>query len=261
MNQGFKHYIKANNYSQTYIKEISKTLKNDCKEWIIEAANKLVYRGVFSISNDPYIMRKGPGLFYAKVRTDRKPKDSPLWLHNCLNEHFQHKVKASLRSESVFCSGDKSQVEIYGKPFCVFPIGVFSYAWSKYIADASHTFYIGPMLEETLPEAGLNLNTKINEAFKRFANDILHQEIDSIDSYLDYLNKNRMSLNAQSPTSDWSKFVRDFISNHDLWQFNKGLNEALGPQFKMHEIMVKCQDYYLVDIELAENINCLSNNK
>jgi hypothetical protein len=65
-----------------------------------------------------------------KIRTDRKPKDTPLEMHQLLDKQFQKRFGIKARSNSLFCYfrninsylRDRSG---YGVPYYIFPIGNF----------------------------------------------------------------------------------------------------------------------------------------
>ena len=70
-----------------------------------------------------------------KTRTNRKPLDTPLKIHNKFNEKLKEKFGWYPRREGVFATSDYSQSDIYGKSYLFFPIGQYKYVYLKKISD------------------------------------------------------------------------------------------------------------------------------
>jgi hypothetical protein len=187
-----------------------------------------------------------PDMIIGAVRTNRRPKDSPEWLHDALNDHFRKKVGVPLRSASVFCAGSSMLAGNYGDVYAIFPIGEFNYAWSKLVVDPTHTFYIGPYQEDGLPQSGDGLNELIENEFHEFAVDMGLWTFD-VNDYIKNIEDNKK---AQAV---WEEFCQDFIKHNELWKFNTGLKEALT-KYKDHEIMIVCDKYYLVELDTIDRI-------
>lgn len=75
----------------------------------------------------PYIQKK--------VRTNRKPKDTPDDLHKTLDGKFQKKFGVKVRSSGLFCTGRVALAAAYGHPFAVFPKGKYKVIWSPDVTD------------------------------------------------------------------------------------------------------------------------------
>lgn len=69
-----------------------------------------------------------------KIRKNRKPSDTPLEVHNLIDDWFYKNFGVRARSNSIFCIYNKSQ-EFYGTPHIVFPIGKYTSLYSYDIVD------------------------------------------------------------------------------------------------------------------------------
>lgn len=262
----FKEFLLEKTSSDSKNSELSpehefivETIKRDCGPWLKKSNGFLAYRGYEHYLSNGFVKmvptpeeNKGTDDFLiGSVRTDRHPKDSPPWLHDALNEYFKSKTGVPVRSASLFCIGDRSIASNYASNvYCVFPIGDFNYTWSKLVADATDTFYIGPNQGCQLSEAGGDLNIQIDKAFAKY---LKENNLEAYDSANDYFESIKCDVRAHSSRSIWAKFAVDFIKSTDLWIFNKGLTEALSPgsEYNQHEIMIVCDKYYLLDITSA----------
>lgn len=97
------------------------------KQW---NRKQMLYRGVGTPL--PY----GQFASIVNVRTNRRPTGSSKTHHTHLNKMFSGAGLKANRSNSLFCSGDKSQADMYGTPLVVFPVGEFNYTWSPNVTDA-----------------------------------------------------------------------------------------------------------------------------
>lgn len=66
--------------------------------------------------------------------TDRKPKDTPLVVHNYANKLFVEKFGKMYRN-GVFVTGDEGEADVYGYAYQFIPIGNFDFCWSPFIND------------------------------------------------------------------------------------------------------------------------------
>ncbi len=69
------------------------------------------------------------------VRKDRRPRDSTEFVHNLLDGYFQDRLGVKVRSEGLFCTGDRLNAERYGKLHYVFPVGDFRFVWGTHDGD------------------------------------------------------------------------------------------------------------------------------
>lgn len=109
-------------------KEAAELIRRDCKPWLKEAGDAacLMYRGTSDVDG-----------WFDKLdtRRDRKPTDTPRFVHAKLDDYFHEKFGIRLRSESLHCVGKARLAETYGKVRVVFPIGKYTYVWSPNVKD------------------------------------------------------------------------------------------------------------------------------
>lgn len=117
----FKEYL---NEAFEFTDEMIDTIKKDCKPFL--KYKNFLFRGM---SNPNTEMVK-------KIRrTDRQPLHTDTDLHNIIDNIFLKEWGWKARSQGVFARADY-QVNFYGRKHLVFPIGKFTYLWSKLIFDA-----------------------------------------------------------------------------------------------------------------------------
>lgn len=95
-----------------------------------------LYRGMSRRLPSPLYQSTGMDIVPG-YREDRKPKDTPIEIHNEMNmlmeQHFGKKFRNGL-----FTSGDIVQAQGYNlNVFRVFPIGEFDFCWSHEYVDAA----------------------------------------------------------------------------------------------------------------------------
>ena len=64
------------------------------------------------------------------VNKQRKPVDTERHVHDAMDDWFEKKLGARLRSEALFCTGNSMTASMYGTVNCVFPVGSFKYFWA-----------------------------------------------------------------------------------------------------------------------------------
>ena len=69
------------------------------------------------------------------VRQDRKPRDMSVEIHNGIDTELKKRGFVARRGNSIFCTGSFNSSLMYGKPYLVFPVGEFSYTWSRVVKD------------------------------------------------------------------------------------------------------------------------------
>jgi hypothetical protein len=69
------------------------------------------------------------------VRKDRTRLDNNPQFHEVVDNIFQEKFKWKPRSQGMFCSSDRDEIEGYGSPYMVFPMGRFKYLWAPEVKD------------------------------------------------------------------------------------------------------------------------------
>jgi len=69
-------------------------------------------------------------------RTNRRPLETPLQIHNLLNDMFKKKFGWKVRGEGVFAMNSLSHtLPYYGYKFHFFPEGKYEYIWSPDVSD------------------------------------------------------------------------------------------------------------------------------
>ena len=123
-----KQYLNEE-YSIDNIDEIVDILKRECKLYINDVQR--YYHNRFLISG-----RKSNTFFEKKrVRKNRKPKDTPIEIHNLMDDWFNKKFGIRFRSNSFFASFEEITTIDYGNPFIIFPIGKYSAISSSTVND------------------------------------------------------------------------------------------------------------------------------
>lgn len=107
--------------------------------------------------------------FFGSVRKGRKPKDTPIEIHDHANEWFLNEFKIKHRSESLFITGKMEDTKKYGRPYVIFPVGNFNFVWSPKVKDflsvAIHGIHTKDELREFLERSDYT-NDKFKEAVK-----------------------------------------------------------------------------------------------
>lgn len=85
--------------------------------------NKFFYRGFYD---------SAPEIFKDTPRTDRKPKDSILWVSELFDIALTKLGHKALRSNSIFVTSAFETAERYGTPYYIFPVNGYDYTWTKW---------------------------------------------------------------------------------------------------------------------------------
>lgn len=120
-------------YSQSHIddaKYFVNNYMNDIQPWLDNINHNLdnvVYRGLETTITS-----------VEKVTNpvvDRKPVDSPTFLHNNFNSIIRQNNLVANRSNSIFTTGSREMSLRYGNPYVILPIGNFHFTWSTDFKD------------------------------------------------------------------------------------------------------------------------------
>jgi hypothetical protein len=101
---------------------------NGCDQYLssFDGKPKYLWRG-FGTKNFHGVVEKGP------IR-NRKPRDTPEWIHVIADQWFFDTFGARYRSEAMFCFGTKAAASFYGNIYLIVPTDEFTFCWSpKYI--------------------------------------------------------------------------------------------------------------------------------
>lgn len=107
-------------------KELVAFIKQNCKMYLQQGlGNRVFYRGTRNAPKE-----KNHVAFVRKVRSDRKPRDSSVLLHNAFNTLIGLAGKVANRTNSVFATSSTHAALEYGPMYVILPIGNFHYTWS-----------------------------------------------------------------------------------------------------------------------------------
>lgn len=126
----FEDFIAVKTKEVKVSKEIIAKIKKRSKPFL-KSINQCIgdcalYRGMYISKNEGW----------KKTRKDRKPFDTPEWIHEALDKEFYKKFGWKARSQSVFAVGGAIRTTGYGgDTYIIFPTGKFEYLWSPKVSD------------------------------------------------------------------------------------------------------------------------------
>ena len=139
----FKEYI-TEDVDKQEANERLKLILKDCKPYI-NILKKISFMYYFLSGR-----RSGYGSLdfdKKKVRQNRKPKDTPEEIHQWVDKWFYEKFGIKARSQTLFCTSDRTSAHTYGKIYYIFPIGKFEVIWSKEHMDLYKRAYMDMGIE------------------------------------------------------------------------------------------------------------------
>jgi hypothetical protein len=266
--------IRANSMHDAMLEAV-KIISRDCSKWLKESNCNIFYRGIgvdkfrsdYSSFKKSSIVKLSSGvpkspeddfLIKMSVPQNRKPVDSPNWLHSVMDENLVKNTGIPFRSRSIFVLKDIRIAENYGTPYMVFPIGNFNYAWSKLLDDPTYIFYLSEMesgfgsvlyndtgIYDIIRKYWRNYVEKMDAAGKLSLTDY-HP---SIDSYLKNVSgrSGTIDIKRGSESSLYVRIIKDFIKNTNLWMFNKDLATTATSEYSSHEVMVSTKYCYAIN--------------
>ena len=167
-------YLNEEKYWLDDMDEVVDILKKNCKQYINDVKNH--YNGNFLLSG-----RKGEVFFdKRRVRKDRKPKDTPLEIHEAMDDWFKDEFGIRFRSNSFFAGFIRKIVAWYGETYMVFPIGKYLAISSPNIKDIYMTIedYMGKTTEVLDLKDDWNI---LDDASKETAIDGIEHILDKAD--------------------------------------------------------------------------------
>ena len=117
--------------SDLSLEEAVKIFHDECKPF----QKEIGFDGTFDFKTLKRGMKNKPDLFIANVRPDRKPTDTPLPIHEFMDNWFYKKFGVKFRSNAMFATKSTGSSQIYGTVYVVFPIGEFKYCYSTVVSD------------------------------------------------------------------------------------------------------------------------------
>jgi len=191
----FKQYLTEGSLTQ---KEILDIIEKDCKPFLTDWRK---------LKTDDFLLsgRKNKDRFSKKqVRKNREPLNTPLSIHNLMDDWFYKKFGIRSRSNAVFCSFDEKTADSYGYTFLIFPIGKYKAVSSKIIEDLYNFIFEDRTDRE-----------------KEYSKEKLHQEIIKTLEKGDYTDKLVCHGNEIMITCK-EYYMVNFSFNYYLWENLKG---------------------------------------
>ncbi|MFW6046279.1 MAG: hypothetical protein ACOCP4_00550 [Candidatus Woesearchaeota archaeon] len=112
MSKFYKYINEKNNLDDFDLEEF----KNNCYPFL-QLLKKNNYHFLYSGR------KSNEHLFKKQVRKNRRPKDTPLKLHNLLDKAFKDEFGVKARSESLFVHTSHIRTHMYGNTYYTFPVG------------------------------------------------------------------------------------------------------------------------------------------
>lgn len=79
--------------------------------------------------------RKKSSIFKGKVRKNRKPVDTPMELHNYIDDYFKSSLGVEPRSNSLFANFSAFTTSNYGDVYFIFPVGRYKIVFNPDVLD------------------------------------------------------------------------------------------------------------------------------
>lgn len=125
------------------IKKITSYIEFSCSN-ILElyrSYGKYFYRGInIYVDGSIHLDYKNSDIFFGKPPINRRPVDTPIWIQAQLDVQLKGAGFKALRSNSIFCIGDRTFAEGYGEPYMIFPVNGFDYSWCSSAVDLFKEF-------------------------------------------------------------------------------------------------------------------------
>lgn len=190
---------------------IAKYIKQYARPWLAQTNNGQleVYRGVETSGRD------GSYAYVQKIRKNRKPKDTDIFLHKAFNVAIAAAGGYANRSNSAFVTGDFSTAETYaedGDVYVFIPLGNFRYTYSPHWYDWTEDVHEDVLedLTKPMPITPAMLKraaSNIKEILSRYTSKSIKDAyiLDKIKKFTDILN-NPKKL---------EKYAKDFIAGDE----------------------------------------------
>ena len=202
--------------SDLSLEEAVKIFHDECKPF----QKEIGFDGTFDFKPLKRGMKNKPSLLIGNVRPDRKPTDTPLPIHEFMDNWFYEKFGVKFRSNAMFATKSQS-AQIYGDVYIVFPIGEFKYCYSSTIDDLYAT--IANKIESKLSSHYAPLT-------KEKFNDFLSDE-------------------------DNLKFALDIVEK--ILSDSKYIDSDLEKVSNFPEIMINCKSYLAIKSDLYDDFTKL----
>ena len=256
-----KQYLKEGKDS----KEILAILYEDCFPFLkeIKGTDEFLYRGVSLSVSD--ILKRTTRL------EDRRPKDTPEWMHEVLNNAFESKFGWPARN-GVFATSDIDDAEKYGTAYLFFPIGKYEYVWSPTVEDL--TVELGSLANEEAWDELVHDNIDPRDYEREYGpgsdngywiNIETQEKVDPEDEPTEWKKKGNDEWVSSDlkyeflPDLDYSSWYGERMEEEREALYDEAVNTALHLVHtcknkdlkraidKRHEISFKCNSYYIVN--------------
>lgn len=145
--QTFKQFLLTESLDAATIEELNEYIRAHCRPALdlIQQQDVVFYRGLSKSSLTELIEDyPGPGEMKAgevMVRKDRRPRNTPQFAHDFIDEWFNERFGFKARSEGLFVIGNPAEATGYGTACIVLPIGEFSTYSSTKIEDLTQKLF------------------------------------------------------------------------------------------------------------------------
>ena len=195
-------------------------VKQRCAPWFkaIGDYHELIWRGMKN--TDSYGTKK--------VRQDRIPTDTPIFVHDAIGNMFKENYGWNPRSNAMFCSTSEEDVGQYGARYMVFPIGQFKFMWSKRVPD---------LYNDVIGSGDASVNAWVStELRKRDASELK----DKTDIKMELFGSIQKSKKYHKIDSTYESFLKFLIGEYADYKDT----DLLGALRTNNEIMIQCESYF-----------------
>lgn len=185
--------------------------------------------------------------FERGVRSDRKPTDTHMAIHNDLNKAFERRFGYPARSHSVFTTGSMSDAEQYGTPYAIFPLGKYKFLWHPDVGDLyleltrkadggiAQRLKGNPLLNHFRSKYKMGATYKTEDEYDRYLSTLSAEEQEKA-SFVEWI-KARNEVIEERGLEDYNEYIEELVAEYT----DKSLVDAMDSQ---HEIMLTCKRYY-----------------
>lgn len=172
-------------------------------------------------------------------RNDRKPRDTPLYVHNLFDDAFKKYYGWKVRSEGVYTySGNNWALNAFGsKIYLVFPKNGFEYIYNTLFNNQGDLIY--RLYKQYLSNYDL-IDKKIFDLLSQ-------QDINNVIKEL----KNTFNIKNAKIHDTFKEILFKYVKTNYT---DKNLNSNLNKISHSKEVIFKCEYYYLVDTKYKEVI-------
>lgn len=218
-----RFYNFINEENQTY-EDILQILQKDCKKYLNEMKNTILYRGsTVKVEN---IAKKHAHL------EDRTPMSTPKHIHDELNDAFNTIFGWKVRN-GIFTTSNIDTTLAYGRSYMFFPIGDYKYCYSPQIHDL--TFSLDMFIDKDRKEHLMQIYYNDKEAIKK------HKSFEKY--FKEYITFIDVEPDAET-------FIKKYYTDKNLVSTLKKLNES----GRSREISFKCNEYYLINMVYSNDL-------